>query len=306
MASEWIVISRGEAVRIIKEVFGVYEKHLKEWHDVMKGDYPERKLTEQTERLAGLHYTNVQVAMRGDIDRLLNGIGDDLISDMLCKCVILAALYNFKVPGLPDISGITGTDSPFVIGDENAVHGKFDGVSEEVVVRKLQINIQNIIEASNEFRVDPGIIAVCIYAEQRLNFNWIDSITDIILYFFDTSVGIGQVRISTAKMLEDYGYISKSLPYYNVYTPWVYISREKIILGKLLNDKSNIRYVAAYLKYFQDRWVEEYPTISIDVGVLATLYNQGEKNPPHKNPKPNEFGYFAQKKYFHVKQIIGL
>ena len=75
-----------------------------------------RRLSRQTEILA-MNYPQIEMAVRGDLDRILNQCRDELVSDMLCKCAILAALYNYHVEGLPDIRGITGTDSPFVIGN---------------------------------------------------------------------------------------------------------------------------------------------------------------------------------------------
>jgi hypothetical protein len=74
-----------------------------------------RKLSRQAEQLV-MNYPQMEMAVRGDLDRMINQCGDELVSDMLCKCVILAMLYDYRVEDLPDIRGITGTDSPFVIG----------------------------------------------------------------------------------------------------------------------------------------------------------------------------------------------
>ena len=65
-------------------------------------------------------------------------------------------------------------------------------------------------------------------------------------------------------------------------------------------------YAAAYLKYFQDRWEEQYPEIDGRTAILATLYNQGEKRPPHANPEPNDFGKFARNNYWYVKELMDI
>ena len=63
--------------------------------------------------------------------------------------------------------------------------------------------------AAKKYGVNPSILASCIYTEQILNVNVVDTLTDNMFYWADTSVGIGQVKVSTAKLLEDKGYINK-------------------------------------------------------------------------------------------------
>ena len=74
-------------------------------------------------------------------------------------------------------------------------------------------------------------------------------------------------------------------------------NRDAGIAIKLLNAQENAKYVAGYLAYIIDLWEQEYPCISCDAEVLATLYNIGEMGSnnagPHPNPGSNEFGRFA-------------
>lgn len=67
-----------------------------------------------------------------------------------------------------------------------------------------------------------------------------------------------------------------------------------------------ICHAAAYLRYYQDRWESVYPEIDGRTAILATLYNQGELNPPHSNPVSNPFGDFAKENYYHVRDLLGL
>lgn len=71
-------------------------------------------------------------------------------------------------------------------------------------------NATAIKNAGAYYGVNPAIIAACIFTEQVTNVNVLDSLTDVPAYFADTSIGIGQVKVSTAKMLEDNGYIQKT------------------------------------------------------------------------------------------------
>ncbi len=83
-------------------------------------------------------------------------------------------------------------------------------------------------------------------------------------------------------------------------------SREKAIAHRLTVESENVNYVAAYLRYFQDRWKDVYPEIDGRTAVLATLYNQGETKPPHSNPEPRPFGIQAKKEYHYMRQLLGL
>ena len=184
----------------------------------------------------------------------------------------------------------------------------------------IKRNAQTIINAGEYYGVNPAIIASCIYTELTLNVNWVDDLTDFPFYWADTSIGIGQVKVSTAKMLEDEKYIAPTkynrtevynrvkVNFYDAPGVGEVIadSREAAIAYRLTSESENINYVAAYLKYWQDRWKDAYPEIDGRTAVLATLYNQGETYPPHSNPKPNEFGEQAKKEYEYMKELLGL
>lgn len=184
-------------------------------------------------------------------------------------------------------------------------------------------NATAIKNAGSYYGVNPAIIATCIFTEQVTNVNVLDSLTDVPAYFADTSIGIGQVKVSTARMLEDEGYIQKTT-LYDSYDEWhgnnfvqrevwyapaygyVEGTRDKAIAHRLTVESENINYVAAYLRYFQDRWKDVYPEIDGRTAVLATLYNQGETRPPHANPVPNSFGIDAKKEYYYMRELLGL
>ena len=109
------------------------------------------------------------------------------------------------------------------------------------------------------------------------------------------SVGLGQVRMSTAEYLEENGYIPEAsakeggwnIPIIGFIYGTETMTREK----RLENNKWNIMYVTAYIKAIEDYWIEAYPNISSDPGVLGTLYNQGHNfSTPHGNPQPGPFG----------------
>ena len=185
-------------------------------------------------------------------------------------------------------------------------------------------NAKTIIEAGKKYGVNPAIIASCIYTEQIRNVNFRDTLTDTMIYWMDTSIGIGQVKVSTAKLMEDLGYIEKTeylgkrqnwhgnsyimVDYWNVPRYGIVEgSREKAISKRLTNDKDCIEYVAAYLKYWQDKWKDVYPEIDGRSSILGSLFNLGEKaKAPNPNPTPIEFGLFVKDNYNHMKYLLGI
>ena len=185
-------------------------------------------------------------------------------------------------------------------------------------------NATAIKNAGAYYGVNPAIIAACIFTEQVTNVNVLDSLTDIPAYFADTSIGIGQVKVSTARMLEDEGYIQKTT-LHDSYDEWhgnnfvqrevwyapaygyVEGTRDKAIAYRLTVESENINYVAAYLRYFQDRWKDVYPEIDGRTAVLATLYNLGENaNSPNPNPILIQFGVDAKNEYYYMRELLGL
>ena len=59
----------------------------------------------------------------------------------------------------------------------------------------------------------------------------------------------------------------------------------------------------------QNMWKEEYPVISGDTAILATLYNIGENGGEkgiNKSPTSNDFGDFAKANYPYMQYLLGL
>ena len=185
--------------------------------------------------------------------------------------------------------------------------------SKEEADKIIRDNSQNIKDAASKFGVNPAILAATIYAEQRLNVDWKDDITDSIggFYGINTSIGVAQVRVSTAKFLEDQGYMTKTKAEdggWNIPGIGFVNGTETMARSKKLEEPAMcILYAAAYLKYFQDTWKSSYSEIDGRTAILATLYNLGhEKTKPNSNPQPNKFGNFAKESYSNMKNLLGL
>lgn len=177
---------------------------------------------------------------------------------------------------------------------------------------KIKDNAQDIIAAAEAYGVDPKIVAGVIYAEQALNVSIVDSLTDWTgFYGVNTSIGLGQVRLETAKFLEEKGYITPTnaneggwnIPFIGMVHGTEDMAREK----RLENNATNAMYVAAYIKYFQDTWKKEYPNIANSPSILGSLYNLGhEQTEPNAKPQPNDFGSFVGDNYELMGELLGV
>ena len=149
-----------------------------------------------------------------------------------------------------------------------------------------------MIEAGLEFGVDPAMIATVIAVERNYNVNIFD-LADIPagLIGVDMSVGFGQVRISTAQLVENANYIEKSC------SNWDRVWR-------LSDKKTNIRYVAAYLAYVRDIWMLQDPDFEKHPDIWWTIYNTGWIQ-AHPNPKPGLLGDEANMYYDYYKWLFG-
>lgn len=153
-------------------------------------------------------------------------------------------------------------------------------------------------------------VARCIYAELRLNVNFIDQADGFVACYgiADTSVGLGQVLVSTAKMLEDKGYISKTTRSYaswKIRNETYYGTMQMARTRRLQIPRENTKYVAAYLRYWINIWKPTYSKIAKRPDILGTLYNSGvNARKPNKNPEPTPFGIFVKNNYGYMERLL--
>ncbi|MEK7099069.1 MAG: hypothetical protein AAB916_00960 [Patescibacteria group bacterium] len=170
----------------------------------------------------------------------------------------------------------------------------------------IQAYKQLIIFAGQEFGIDPVVVGGVIYQEQAMNVNFVDTLTDYIggLAHLNTSIGISQMRVDTARALE------------NIY-PQLYADKDFshpvqdtfIRVERLKDPYTNIRYAAAKLHFSTMRWKEKGFDISDTPDILGTLYNiENITDPiePHANPQTNAFGAGVAENYEKIRKLLGL
>lgn len=181
----------------------------------------------------------------------------------------------------------------------------------------IRANRQYILHASSIYEIDPQTLAACIYVEQSRNVDNKDYYLDWTAgaLGLDTSLGIGQVKISSAQLVEDEGYIQFDAEDYPGFI-------DTGIMSRLADDEINIMYAAAYLKYQQDQWIDVAPQVT-EPEILGTLYNLGHEergkgilgyvfgigNTPrivHSNPQGNDFGAAVKSNYQRMGDLLGI
>lgn len=162
------------------------------------------------------------------------------------------------------------------------------------IVQKNSAFIRNAAQRYPD--VTPEIVSAMIFGEQGKNYDWKDKIVDTpaaLLAGMNTSVGIGQVRIDTARGLIKEGYV-KNLP------PGIENDQWKLT-AFLNNPGINTQFVAAMAQSIIDRWKGVYPEIKNDIPMIATNYSGWYT--PRKNPQNNPFGDFVHKHMDTIQRI---
>ncbi|MDO5403043.1 MAG: DUF1402 family protein, partial [Eubacteriales bacterium] len=117
-------------------------------------------------------------------------------------------------------------------------------------------------------------------------------------------IGIGQVLYSTSQFIDNSGYYNNDVANTWGTIPIIRGSRQERE-ERLIDERTNVFYVAAYIKIIIDTWKVEFPTIAERPDILASLYNVGHDfHKPHSNPGPNPFGEFVQENYNLMKVLL--
>ncbi|MGB2867466.1 MAG: hypothetical protein WBD36_03370 [Bacteroidota bacterium] len=179
--------------------------------------------------------------------------------------------------------------------------------NEHQALRVLRSNCENIKNAAILFNVHPRDVASVIFVEHLMNVTWVDRKLDVTFakYGFNTSIGLGQVKVETAKWIESTLRDSASRYFLgdSLGTIFPATASKPDLISRLSDSAWNACYVAANIAMIDKRWADAGISLSGRVDVLATLYSVGvvqsgvEKRKPHSNPLANQFGRLAEQFY---------
>jgi hypothetical protein len=116
------MLYRSQARAMIKDALTRFEQRLIYYEDLENGKYPGYRASEQAGQLARHRRELGAIVQVGALDGIWDTINDDMLSDLVCKCVILGHYYGLSISGAPDLSGVSGNTSPFVIYDAEPEH----------------------------------------------------------------------------------------------------------------------------------------------------------------------------------------
>ena len=176
---------------------------------------------------------------------------------------------------------------------------------EIIVENKAYIN-----KYAKVFDISPRLLASIIYSEHKLNLMPGESTLDYIFAKsgYNSSLGVAQIKISTAEWIEQQLNNKQSQFYLGVSISnliKVSSSRSEVI-NKLSDPQTNILYATCYVAMILKLWGDELSFSElreIKVGITATLYtlgivdSEGKTRKPHSNAGMNNFGKTAQEFY---------
>lgn len=166
---------------------------------------------------------------------------------------------------------------------------------------------KEINQASNLFAINARLLVSAIYADRRMNYNQLDENFDVLLALQgrNNSIGISQIRVSSAKWIYDTLKDSTSKYYlgssYSEILPEFYTEKE--LITQLGEPKINFLFAAAYSAMLIKRWQSKL-NLAENIEIFATLYNigpyqkDGMERIPHDNPHSNEYGFVAKDFYY--------
>jgi len=190
-------------------------------------------------------------------------------------------------------------------------HFIFQGQDEAIVQKTLADKAHDINDAAKKLDISPRLLASVIYTELRLNVNLLDSFERVYVSLGNnTSIGLAQIRINTAKWIIDT--VTDSNSYYfleSKYHEWLpkYERREDIV-EILENDSTNCLLAAFHLRQITTRWKHTGFDIWDRPDIVATLYSYGlfrrddnSEIVPHAKPEGNFFGKVAADFFYSEK-----
>jgi len=190
--------------------------------------------------------------------------------------------------------GSLGKEQPLIVIDGHP------RITKEAAKAKLQPHRDLIVAAAKKFEVDPYLLGAIII-DEIARFASIERITDPLAGYFigvNTSVGIAQVKIDTARGLIQSGY-------YNPNPDDPQLSKGKIgktsrshLYEYVVQPEHNISFAAARIRSLIDEW-GKIVDLSKNPEIITTLYSL-EHRDPHIDPQPNARGLQIANEFYQL------
>lgn len=175
-------------------------------------------------------------------------------------------------------------------------------VVKKFVKAKLQPHRNLVFAAAKKFNVDPYLLGAIII-DEIVRLIPFEEIADKLLVSFvgaNTSAGIAQVEIDTARDLIERGYYNPNPDDSKLSSATIRkVSRSHLHLY-VKKPKHSIFFAAARMRALIDEW-RKFLDLGKKPEIIATLYHLKHKD-PHARPKPNDRGLQITGEFYNLAQ----
>lgn len=175
---------------------------------------------------------------------------------------------------------------------------------ERIIIDKISKQRVHILRAAAAFSIDPNLLGA-IVIDECARFSGLDLVDDPrALIGKNTTVGIAQIRVDTAKELIIRGY-------YNPNPRDPLLEKERItttppghLYTYLIKPHHSIHFAAARIQYLIDRWVP-FADISKRVDIIGTVYSLPDNRAkPRKNPESSDRGRQIKDEFYPLAKKV--
>ncbi len=257
---------------------------------------------------------NIYVVHRKNTDYLRTNkrIQNSLDKISISSNLFLSSINDInKILSLPNLDGYWNSCQDLLIKQEKKGEDiiRIDGfprATKKYVKEKLLPFKQLIIDASQKFSVDQYLLGA-ILIDEIVRLSLFEDIRDKLLVNklnYDISIGLGQVKIETARGLIKEGYYNPNPDDENLNKSKITKTTRPYLYKYVVEPKHNIFFSAVKIRSLIDTW---NPVIDLSSRpeIIATLYHFSERT-AHLDPEPDKRGLQISSEFYGLfKKIFG-
>ncbi|MDP7247449.1 MAG: DUF3892 domain-containing protein [Candidatus Peribacteraceae bacterium] len=188
--------------------------------------------------------------------------------------------------------------------DDIIVIDGFRRTTKQRVVTKLKPHREIILKAANHFGIDSITLGAIIVDEIARMLPLEDIIEKILLCTinWNSSVGIAQVKLETARGLIRIGYYNPNPNDSKLSQKYINKTPKEYLYNYVVKPKHSVFFAAARIREIIDQWM---PVIDLSdrPEIIGTLYNQPPRK-PRNNPGPTDRGSQIQQEFYPIAKTI--
>lgn len=169
---------------------------------------------------------------------------------------------------------------------------------------KLEQNKKDIFEAAKQFDIDPYTIGA-ILIDEMARLALFEEMCNLLLTKYigvNTSLGIAQIKIKTARELIKSGYYNPNPRDHKLSKSQISSTSLLHISQYLLQPKHSIFFCAARIRSLIDKWKSSVDISSLPE-IIGTLYSLGGKD-PHSKPESSDRGSQIGKEFYNLAKTF--